>query len=160
MQKNFNPRPPRGGRLPGYALKLALLSISIHVLREEDDSSTYKRAQNNLQFQSTSSARRTTQHCISVCFASINFNPRPPRGGRPNSRINRFLSLVFQSTSSARRTTKDFDKIIYQLTISIHVLREEDDLSSFSPIGRPRISIHVLREEDDFTIKNKVIHKR
>ena len=33
--------------------------------------------------------------------------------------------------------------------ISIHVLREEDDVTIMPPINRILISIHVLREEDD-----------
>ena len=33
----FYPRPPRGGRLVAQAKKLTYMSISIHVLREEDD---------------------------------------------------------------------------------------------------------------------------
>ena len=37
VQKNFNPRPPRGGRRELLARYERLVKISIHVLREEDD---------------------------------------------------------------------------------------------------------------------------
>ena len=81
-------------------------------------------------------------------------------------------SLQFQSTFSARRTTRQRADRRRKSYISIHVLREEDDLSSGASISshslfqstssarrttqlmprqlqRERISIHVLREEDD-----------
>ena len=58
-RRNFYPRPPRGGRLQGVC-ELSLNSyISIHVLREEDDSFD-----------------------MSSRFSSQYFYPRPPRGGR------------------------------------------------------------------------------
>ena len=37
----------------------------------------------------------------------------------------------FQSTSSARRTTLDYADLAREIVISIHVLREEDDLRRF-----------------------------
>ena len=82
-------------------------------------------------------------------------------------------SLPFQSTSSARRTTPaGYGSQRVVLCISIHVLREEDDVSRREPSPSPSIfqstssarrttqvrgldahvlliSIHVLREEDD-----------
>ena len=57
---NFNPRPPRGGRLQFYNFTAALYDISIHVLREEDDQQDMVQGSHLLEFQSTSSARRTT----------------------------------------------------------------------------------------------------
>ena len=82
---NFNPRPPRGGR-----------QLRTHY-------------PGNL----------------------INFNPRPPRGGRlvPRGLVGRYPA-EFQSTSSARRTTKYDISVANAINISIHVLREEDDLRS------------------------------
>ena len=57
------------------------------------------------------------------------FNPRPPRGGR-QCRVARFTQAQ---------------------QISIHVLREEDDLfRNARSIAGIFISIHVLREEDDY----------
>ncbi len=79
------------------------------------------------------------------------FNPRPPRGGRPvntSQKIRR--GSKFQSTSSARRTTVRIRRRAPCPPISIHVLREEDDLRLPRGFGIFRsISIHVLREEDD-----------
>ena len=55
----------------------------------------------------------------------------------------------FLSTSSARRTTGKADRCGCRRSISIHVLREEDDLHYSTKSAKSRISIHVLREEDD-----------
>ena len=56
---NFYPRPPRGGRPVCFAAGRVSVSISIHALREEGDSSP-----------------------IFKKVAILNFYPRPPRGGR------------------------------------------------------------------------------
>ena len=85
--------------------EMQLSAISIHVLREEDDRTGRKRSDSDVEFLSTSSARRTT---LSRPFHSTRrfyFYPRPPRGGRP------------MMVGRPARESK----------ISIHVLREEDD---------------------------------
>ena len=56
---DFNPRPPRGGRLLDKTLAEVQDKISIHVLREEDDAKLSGLVSDN-----------------------SHFNPRPPRGGR------------------------------------------------------------------------------
>ena len=84
------------------------------VLSGEDDRSRNISCDIILQFQSTPSVGRTTSiPCSASCIAS-NFNSRPPRGGRP-------LYIVRNQ---------------HQASISIHVLREEDDLAM------PRKLIH------------------
>ena len=61
-----------------------VLPISIHVLREEDDTSMM-----------TEMSRKRY------------FYPRPPRGGRLSNSVNCLTAITFLSTSSARRTTLD-----------------------------------------------------
>ena len=79
------------------------------------------------------------------------FNPRPPRGGRPQraSKPNKPKGIsihalreegdrrcngtpskcsIFQSTPSARRATNPYHCSDMPLSISIHALREEGDL--------------------------------
>ena len=103
-------------------------------------------------FLSTPSARRATKrypggkdlHCISIhalreegdkYFSKgsqmvVDFYPRPPRGGRPQSTIRRRIKLL----------------------ISIHALREEGDaIPPQATGGILMISIHALREEGDTT---------
>ena len=123
---NFYPRPPRGGRhahtmravhtmpflstpsarratrsAPGPARRY---SISIHALREEGD----------LMWTGSPS------QCL-------HFYPRPPRGGRRDSRSNHTRAAC----------------------ISIHALREEGDPSTAQRARARWISIHALREEGD-----------
>ena len=101
----FNPRPPRGGRQLVRHRLASYCQISIHALREEGDLSPSRIGCKSNGFQSTPSARRATEQ-VKVIFdlkeisihalreegdpggpvyvvKLIDFNPRPPRGGRP-----------------------------------------------------------------------------
>ena len=91
---------------------LDIYPISIHVLREEDDASPALTAAPKSTFLSTSSARRTTTSRIHPPGTQLHFYPRPPRGGR---RLRQ-------------------RKICLRSYISIHVLREEDDLIVHRPV--------------------------
>ena len=79
------------------------------------------------RFLSTPSARRATRRPRQTARLSMNFYPRPPRGGR---RVVRSLYAA-------------------QITISIHALREEGDSRAARLRARNPISIHALREEGD-----------
>ena len=59
------------------------------------------------------------------------FYPRPPRGGRLYDNLHTLGAIKFLSTSSARRTTNPRKYGVPSIGISIHVLREEDDLGKF-----------------------------
>ena len=86
-----------------------------------------------------------------------NFNPRPPRGGRPIKDAKADRASVFQSTPSARRATGvHFYKDDYQF-ISIHALREEGDAEHHPGHHRQPISIHALREEGDVEAHNSQV---
>ena len=106
--------------------------ISIHALREEGDQPPEFVLLVFIVFQSTPSARRATCRRFNSLLRSSNFNPRPPRGGRPLpspyalSHISYFnprpprggrpkpfklviiLVKIFQSTPSARRATYQY----------------------------------------------------
>ena len=102
----FNPRPPCGGRPRCVWCSGICIRISIHVLRVEDDCCQYVHIRAPLQFQSTSSVWRTTVLCGLPICAHLDFNPRPPCGGRQcRAPLCRFPT-VFQSTSSVWRTTR------------------------------------------------------
>ena len=78
----FNPRPPRGGR-PGYQYEdLRLTVISIHAPREGGDWLSTRGRKSLELFQSTPPARGATSQFFGLLWAIIDFNPRPPRGGR------------------------------------------------------------------------------
>ena len=81
----------------------------------------------------------------------MNFNPRPPRGGRRRL-VNASLGqLLFQSTPPARGATGDvWCKYHWDREISIHAPREGGDdrcRRGLSPAGT--ISIHAPREGGD-----------
>ena len=101
---DFNPRPPRGGRLQAIMQGVYNHIISIHALREEGDFPTWL-----------------------VFSCSSDFNPRPPRGGRPAGSFFDTIQTKFQSTPSARRATRPSLRIRQAACISIHALREEGD---------------------------------
>ena len=145
----FNPRPPRGGRRIFVVMPLKVVSISIHALREEGDGNRFLGFGLHILFQSTPSARRATiavpglVHAViisihalreegdrklfeAVC-CSTNFNPRPPRGGRPTTPVTVRCIFLFQSTPSARRATGVGIDQSGHVQISIHALREEGD---------------------------------
>ena len=147
---DFNPRPPRGGRL-----------IFVELLESHG------------VFQSTPSARRATIEPLAGSPEESNFNPRPPRGGRPSTRFYASLTI----TISIHALREEGDSVAYSMAgtppqISIHALREEGDAHSspaclFGSKFNPRpprggrqtvriraeafgiISIHALREEGD-----------
>ena len=58
----------------------------------------------------------------------LNFNPRPPCGGRRDGQTKTRKADAFQSTSSVWRTTKCATEAQRDRAISIHVLRVEDDI--------------------------------
>ena len=58
------------------------------------------------------------------------FNPRPPRGGRPAGQIHDIHTAAqFQSTPPARGATVDRNRRMYHIRISIHAPREGGDRS-------------------------------
>ena len=104
------------------------------------------------QFQSTPSARRATLNSIGCAIDGVDFNPRPPRGGRHNDFGVLIFQVVFQSTPSARRATESLENSLVSARISIHALREEGDSPPDDVEMLPEISIHALREEGDATV--------
>ena len=149
---NFYPRPPRGGRLLAHEVGAGKSFISIHALREEGDNK------------------------IPISESTLmNFYPRPPRGGRPIASWMQTGCLNFYPRPP-RGGRLDFLRLArVSLSISIHALREEGDLSACpratfgviflsTPSARRatmrcadhaleyRISIHALREEGDLAI--------
>ena len=168
----FNPRPPCGGRqysqwaMVGMALFQSTSSvwrttqgrhpaghhrrISIHVLRVEDDLMLSPPSAGGADFNPRPPCGGRRASVPAFCRGS-DFNPRPPCGGRLWRVQCKLCGAVFQSTSSVWRTTKEDDMSKALTTISIHVLRVEDDttwqgcplfLQNFNPRppcgGRPR----------------------
>ena len=123
---DFNPRPPRGGRQLLQGFQHPHLPISIHALREEGDAgqSCIASAARDFNPRPPRGGRRSS---LSASSTQPNFNPRPPRGGRRTKAILYRSTLTFQSTPSARRATSADLKRRQTIRISIHALREEGD---------------------------------
>ena len=106
VRRDFYPRPPRGGRLVFQVAGDAETVISIHALREEA-TSIPRKAFEEFVFLSTPSARRRPTR-KRPASSTLYFYPRPPRGGRHKVAPHVFLAVH----------------------ISIHALREEGDAES------------------------------
>ena len=193
----FNPRPPRGGRPKPVYVAYKKYLISTHVPREGDDSGTSSACGRHIQFQPTSPARGTTSYpsflphmgqfqptspargttaVLQAHVAGIyNFNPRPPRGGRPPIPVfsHTWGNFNPRPPRGGRRRLAAGMQSYYQ--ISTHVPREGDDPIKlamltdtflFQPTSPARgttyggagtfvvyyISTHVPREGDDTCI--------
>ena len=87
VARNFNPRPPRGGRRAVGAVPQSK-EISIHAPREGGDAA----GRSYIPHQAISiHAPREGGDAgpVLVLCVQRNFNPRPPRGGRPQGRYAR-----------------------------------------------------------------------
>ena len=103
---HFNPRPPRGGRPAAWSARPECRSISIHALREEGDLLTAVACHGPLNISihalreegdGQHERKLVRKADISIHAlreegdrpasrqspCNLNFNPRPPRGGRP-----------------------------------------------------------------------------
>ena len=124
--RDFNPRPPRGGRLyiAGYSPPI-------------------------YRFQSTPPARGAT-FTLSILRSTLAFQSTPPaRGATAYSRYAR-LGAIFQSTPPARGATAAFRSFSSSSAISIHAPREGGDLGlEVRELALRQISIHAPREGGD-----------
>ena len=126
------------------------ITISIHALREEGDDRGAKLHSEKVEFLSTPSARRATRdfdstfilHDISIHAlreegdttfstapdSSMNFYPRPPRGGRhpaPAQNTGRCRNFYPRPPRGGRPASAALPAS--PVMISIHALREEGD---------------------------------
>ena len=124
---NFYPRPPRGGRhgIADLGNTVTRFLPTPSARRATPDTPTS--ANGCQEFLPTPSARRATTFIIIVVLLSLNFYPRPPRGGRQGER---------QQKGERQH-------------ISTHALREEGDKNRGEFLGHGHISTHALREEGD-----------
>ena len=124
---NFYPRPPRGGRHAGEALRVGSVIISIHALREEGDLIRLLCMANSAIFLSTPSARRATAQLAALTAELEDFYPRPPRGGRPSTPPPwSSVAHFYPRPPRGGRPALPGDLLVL-FFISIHALREEGD---------------------------------
>ncbi len=147
---DFYPRPPRGGRQSNLAF---LYQASIFLSTPSARRATLTAICSGImekRFLSTPSARRATHGGLLGAGLSIDFYPRPPRGGRQKPLEIYTTDELFLSTPSARRATGDRRR----------GHQKHQDFYPRPPRGGRRrmlgasseadyISIHALREEGD-----------
>ena len=149
LKSNFYPRPPRGGRhtscapCPGLSsflstpsarratheslVRVVVLLISIHALREEGDAQLKKRQTVREKFLSTPSARRATIAApVAAPASAISIHALREEGDVCWAGMTASCA-AFLSTPSARRATGVCSCPSRRLLISIHALREEGD---------------------------------
>ena len=169
--RNFNPRPPRRGRLNCRVKAGRFCCISIHAPREGGDSSGCRHYD---PLQISIHAPREGGDVPEGIFPARHFyfNPRPPRRGRPDRCAASSHPGQFQSTPPAKGATRRSVPLCERFTISIHAPREGGDLlprsrterkSAFQSTppakgatvdavlseGQSAISIHAPREGGD-----------
>ena len=104
-KQRFQSTPPARGATPAPERQRDAVAISIHAPREGGDS-----------------------HARDGRTAVLDFNPRPPRGGRPTRQPPWRRPRVFQSTPPARGATRKTQQRKTWLSISIHAPREGGDM--------------------------------
>ena len=124
----FNPRTPRGVRHIAARNFANAIMISIHAPREGCDLVSDGAEVLRAIFQSTHPARGATgQETASSSHIRTDFNPRTPRGVRPQ-RVGCLLhTRAFQSTHPARGATWTSLLVNAWWMISIHAPREGCD---------------------------------
>ncbi len=123
---NFNPRPPRGGRLYLWPLCLPVWAFqSTPPARGATPSSQF--GYSSATFQSTPPARGATFVSREKTISHENFNPRPPRGGRHGAYCGPTATAYFNPRPPrGGRRYRLYDGSGYQY-ISIHAPREGGD---------------------------------
>ena len=106
--------------------------ISIHVPRVEDDAERRSSAGCVLNFNPRPPCGGRPSVTSQDRERNTHFNPRPPCGGRHAANNTRdIIDAIFQSTSPVWRTTLLGEIMLTGKDISIHVPRVEDDLQRF-----------------------------
>ncbi len=101
--------------------------ISIHVPRVEDDSEKVTVTEEPLDFNPRPPCGGRRAMRLSLSLRTAYFNPRPPCGGRRGHDKRGAGGQKFQSTSPVWRTTRPRSSSCRSMPISIHVPRVEDD---------------------------------
>ena len=104
--------------------------ISIHAPREGGDLIVNTITKDCLTNFNPRPPRGGRPRKLCVCrIILLNFNPRPPRGGRLRGEVLRSNGEKFQSTPPARGATADIGLRMLSPRISIHAPREGGDRS-------------------------------
>ena len=146
---DFNPRPPRGGRLTYFVPSLATI-IFQSTPPARGATSRFGRILAFEIFQSTPPARGATDNQIRRLHKQKHFNPRPREGGdivdKLLSDMRKIISIHAPREGGDDHRGKDLP---CRSPISIHAPREGGDAAGRSYIPHQAISIHAPREGGD-----------
>ena len=127
-ERDFNPRPPHGGRLCIQTPAEWSLLISIHALRMEGDAFQRPPWGPGCNFNPRPPHGGRPDRSAAAASPPRYFNPRPPHGGRRRRHGAAHDFWRFQSTPSAWRATPVAPSgASGPVDISIHALRMEGD---------------------------------
>ena len=104
------------------------ISAGIHALREEGDAYEPFHLREKIEISIHALREEGDQRQPCIVAKLLYFYPRPPRGGRLQPDFAYWLLVGFLSTPSARRATWVSCTSSFFSSISIHALREEDDM--------------------------------
>ena len=95
-----------------------------------------------------------------ISCLNCHFNPRPPWGGRPAQGGRKFKSCKFQSTPSVGRATRpNLFRLQYRRNFNPRPPWGGRPEASMCPVSRLKISIHALRGEGD-TVDGECMPKK
>ncbi len=168
----FNPRPPWGGRQEQRTNLNLKEKFQSTPSVGRATTSRRPRATTISRFQSTPSVGRATvtgetdsdlvidfnprppwggrRYRRKISCLNCHFNPRPPWGGRPAQGGRKFKSCKFQSTPSVGRATRpNLFRLQYRRNFNPRPPWGGRPEASMCPVSRLKISIHALRGEGD-----------
>ena len=119
--------PRVGSDLRGASVAKPARCISIHAPRVGSDAMAAAREFIADGFQSTLPAWGATYEVYKLLREAFNFNPRSPRGERPDHRRNTARAKSFQSTLPAWGATPHILNLLNKSKISIHAPRVGSD---------------------------------
>ena len=126
-RKDFNPRPPCGGRHQRDHGPAAETGISIHAPRAGGDLIISQAVTFTADFNPRPPCGGRRRGFCFLRSTPRHFNPRPPCGGRRLQRRFAAMRKRFQSTPPVRGATKNIMEIAILASISIHAPRAGGD---------------------------------
>ena len=90
-----------------------------------------------------------------ITLPYISFNPRPPRGGRPEPLVPPSYHVKFQSTPPAWGATRLYEELTVMMSVSIHAPRVGGDWWLRKRKRNRKVSIHAPRVGGDGLLRCK-----
>ena len=145
---HFYPRSPCGERLRHCTTYLNcsrfLSTLSLRRATNGYETSPYKAW---ISIHALLAESDQSNRCTTIPY--FNFYPRSPCGERPCTTIITICTALFLSTLSLRRATNPVLAVTSEVSISIHALLAESDVTVLGIQHRVGISIHALLAESD-----------